>query len=144
MRRCDLGQLTLKPFAGGGPVVAVAKDGQPRVVALGGAGMAGDRPTLTLYLPSSWHMPNGELTVNLLSPGRPLHARPAGGEGSEAGLQLEPGASVQAARVADARLVFECRVLGHGEMDGLDGYPHVLVVEVLAAYQRWPRGCAIA
>ena len=146
MRKCDLAQLTVKPFAGGGLVVAVAEDGQPRVIALGGAGRVGHGPTLTLYLSSAWDRLPDALTVNLLSPGqrlRPLHSPVVAGAAGDAGIRLEPGESVRVQRIADARMVFECRVLAQGSIQGLDGYSRVLVAEVLAAYQRWPRGCAI-
>ena len=136
MRRCDPKQLTMKPFAAGQTILAVAEDGEPREVALGGLGMLENKPVLTLFLTTPWHPLPRDMTVNLLPPGRRLDP-----QGTMP--HLEPGQMVQAARVAEAQLAFECRVMGTAATEGFDSYPQILFVEVLAAYQRWPRGCAI-
>jgi hypothetical protein len=141
MRQCDPNQLTLKPFTKGEIAVAVGEDGRAIAAALGGAGMVGKHPVLTLYLPSPWPAEARELSVNLLPAGRRWDSDSGGTRGP--GLNLESGQVIRSPRVAEARLAFEGRVLGGGTMTGVEGFPHVLLVEVLAAFQRWPRGCAI-
>jgi hypothetical protein len=142
MRRCDHTQLAFRPFSADDLVVVVGEDGEPREVALGGAGLVERRPTLTLYLPTVWEGANGQtLTVNVLPGARRLRLVDAAA--AAAPFRYQASESVVAPRIADAKLAFECRVIAIGALSGLEDHPQMLVAEVLAAYQRWPRGCAI-
>jgi len=144
MRRCDPNQLAFKPFASDDVVFAVAEDGVPRRVALGGAGTLEQHPVLTLYLLADWGWQAGaELTVNLVPAAR--RPMPRNGLAAESGAEFryEPSESIRPTRLAEARLSFECRVLAAGTLAGLHEHTHVAVAQVLSAYQRWPRGCAI-
>jgi hypothetical protein len=144
MRRCDPIQLAFRPFASDDAVFAVAEDGVPRRIALGGAGTLAKNPSLTLYLPADWGWQAGtELTVNLLPAAR--RPMPRDGQATEDSAQFryEPSESIRPARLTEARLAFECRLVAAGPLTGLVGHPHVVVAQVLSAYQRWPRGCAI-
>jgi hypothetical protein len=144
MRRCDLKQLTFRPFSSDDVVFVVAMDGVPVRVALGGAGLLGPSPVLTFYLPTDRGWRIGEdLSVNLLPAARwpwPRDNQPPEGN---AELSLEQGESIRASRIPEARLAFECRIVATSPLAGLHGQSNVVVAEVIAAYQRWPRGCAI-
>ena len=123
---------------------AVAEDGVPRHVALGGAGILEQGPVLTLYLPRDWGWQTGrDLSVNLLSGARWLRSRNGAAVDSPADFHYELSESIAPARIAEARLAFECRVVATGTLAGLDGHGYLVVAQVLSAHQRWPRGCAI-
>jgi hypothetical protein len=144
MRRCDATQLAVKPFATDDRVLMVTPDRVAHTVAMGGGGRLDRREVLTLYLPADLRLPVGEaVTVNLLPASHRL-ARPSGdGANEKAPLPYEASETIQAPRIAEAKLAFECQVIATGSVTGLDAYPHLVVAEVLGAYQRWPRGCAI-
>jgi hypothetical protein len=134
MRACDTTQLTFKPFVAGDVVLVVGEDRDVREVALGGAGRFESLPTLTLFVPpGSAYLVGSNLTVNLL-PAAHRH---------DVGIHFENGDSVPSPRIAESRLAFECIVVATGILDGEHAQNTIVVVRVLAAHQRWPRGCAI-
>jgi len=144
MRACDPRQLAFKPFASDDLALAVAADGVARRVGWGGAGMLERRPVLTLYLPKDWGWPVGsELTVNILPASRRPSLDRAPASAGAAELRYEPSESIRPARIAEARLAFECRIVAGGPVAGLSEHGQLVVAEVLSAHQRWPRGCAI-
>jgi hypothetical protein len=145
MRRCDPVQLAFRPFAADEVVFVVPEDGVPRRVAWGGAAKLEQSPVLTLYLPKDWGWKVGEdLSVNFLPAARQRRLQDDTAPEGSAEFPHEPSESIRPARIAEARLSFECRVVAAGALAGLDGHHHVVVARVLSAYQRWPRGCAIA
>ena len=105
-----------------------------REVALGGAGRFESLATLTLFVPpGTAYRVGSNLTVNLLPAAR-RH---------DAGVHFENSDSVPSPRISESRLAFECIVLTTGTLDGEHAQNGIVVVRVLAAHQRWPRGCAI-
>jgi hypothetical protein len=133
MRPCDTEQLTVKPFAAENVVLAIGEDRVAREVVLGGAGRFESQPSLTLFLPSQTSYPVGaNLTVNLLPAGRR----------ADAGTHYEDSQQVRAPLIAESRLAFECIVSATGSLDG-ENAGGMVVVRILRAHQRWPRGCAI-
>ncbi len=135
MRPCEVDQLALKPFAPDNRVMVVGEDRISRPVTFGGAGRFEETPALTLFLPEDASYPIGStLTVNMLTT-----ARPTRGD-----IHLEDSEGIRAPRVADSRLSFECVVQATGLLAGENAPSAIVVVRVLAAHQRWPRGCAAA
>jgi hypothetical protein len=144
MRRCDATQLAVKPFASDDVVLLVTQDKIARKVTMGGGGRMDRRAVLTLYLPPDLHLPVGEtVTVNVLPATHRLARQSHDGTAATAALAYEAGEAMEPPRVAEARLAFDCRVIATGTVAGLADHPHMVVAQVLAAYQRWPRGCAI-
>jgi hypothetical protein len=135
MRPCDTEQLALKSFAADSLALVVGEDRVPHRVDLGGAGHFRSFPALTLFVSAGErYFVGARLTVNILPASRPLHAS----------VHLEDSDTSPAPRIADARVAFECVVLATGVLDSEASPSVVVVVRVLASYQRWPRGCAIA
>lgn len=159
-----LSELEIRPFSLLDKEWAILVGGRarpnPMTVSWGGMGTLWNRPVVTLYVRPTRYTFEGlnahpEFTLNFMPPS---HRKALAVCGSVTGrdqdkwelaaLTQEPSERIQVPRVKQARLVFECRVLSHADIEPkhflepkledlypLKDYHRVYFGEVLAAFQ---------
>jgi flavin reductase (DIM6/NTAB) family NADH-FMN oxidoreductase RutF len=133
MREVPLSELSVCPFTLLDQQWAILVGGverpNPMTVSWGGLGTLWNRPTLTIYVRPTRHTfhlleAHREFTLNFLGePGRAALNVCGNVSGRDqdkwkiSGLVQENSQRVRVPRIAGARLVFECRVLAHVDVD---------------------------
>jgi flavin reductase (DIM6/NTAB) family NADH-FMN oxidoreductase RutF len=168
MFEVDLPELEVRPFSLLDKEWAILVGGKlrpnPMTVSWGGMGTLWNRPMVTVYVRPTRYTIEGlnehpEFTLNFLERTQRKALEVCGSNtGREqdkwalSGLTQTPSERVAVPRVQQARLVFECRILSHADVDPahfidskleslypLKDYHRIFFGEVLGAYQSQPK-----